>query len=685
MLSRCLCCVLFLVVSALLGDELADLRAERLRLASRPGRVIFDNDGMDAQFVGTPTPDALLDVRTRQLVGTGVTTVFYCSRSSGLGVFTHDTKVGEVFVSQEGRYHDNITAELIRQGTDPLRVVTDFCRKQGIEALWTLRMNDCHDVIHRPDKPYPAFSKLKATHPEWLLGTWDKRPALGNWSAYDFAIPEVRDLVVDCVAEVCRNYDVDGIHLDFFRHLNYFREVAAGGKATAAELDLMTELMRRIRRTTEELGLARKRPFLLAVRVPDSVDYCRALGLDVERWLQEGLVDLLVVGEFQLRPWADSVALGQRYGVPVVAGLSESRATGERAPFHREARESYRGRAAAAWAAGCSGVYLFNFYEAERPVLREIQDPKLLRTLAQWYFPTVRPYDEASRWLAAGTSYATKPLLNPDHSWTLKPGEAREVQFEIGDPADRSARLLALLTVPAARIRATCGGQALVREPDDQGWASFPVPATALRSGLISATCELLEPVTEETVFEAADLVRKWGVRGTKRSATVFDELTPAGLRIVDQGTAAGDYHYRSFGWGVEPGDRAVVTVRVRHTTGWSSIAFANGRNEDRLVFLPDRIRLSAAGLEYAMDTTDQFHEYRIEIEGNDCRILVDGVLRIDGNGAFTGAASGSRSMVLLGAATSAETGEAVWQRATLQTAHVALQDLVLVLPDTAP
>jgi len=190
------------------------------------------------------------------------------------------------------------------------------------------------------------------------------------------------------------------------------------------------------------------------------------------------------------------------------------------------------------------------------------------------------------------------------------------------------------------------------------------------------------EEVDTKQVFSARDLAQKWGLRGMRKSETVFEELTPTGLRTVDRGTNAGDYHYRSFGWAVEPGVKAAVTVRAKHVAGWSSFAFANGRNEERLQLFPDRIRLKASGLEYAMDTTTAFHDYRVEIEGNDCRILVDGVLRIDGKGKYTGPASGSRTMILLGAATSNDTGEAIWERATVETTNVALQDLVLVLPD---
>jgi hypothetical protein len=545
-------------------------------------------------------------------------------------------------------------------------------------------MNDCHDAVHRPDKPYPAFSKLKQAHPEWLLGTYKNRPKHGNWSAYDFAVPEVRDLALACVDEVCRMYDVDGIHLDFFRHLNYFREVAAGEKATPEHLAMMTDLIRRMRRRTEELGLARKRPFLLAVRVPDSVEYCRALGLDVEQWLREGLVDLLVVGEFQLRPWAESVALGHRYGVQVVAGLSETRERAEREPFRRQKRESYRGRAAAAWAAGCDGLYIFNFYDAERPVLSEMQDAAKLAKLEQWVFATVRSPGEAQRWVADGASYASKPWLLPSHPWVLKTGIPRTVELEAGDPAGRAAKLYALLTAPQAKVGASLGGQELRRLPDEHGWACYDVPGSCLQSGRNVASLTLREDVTTERVFPARDIARLWGVRGQRKSDAVFGELTPAGLRTVDRGTNSGDYHYRSFGWAVEPGGKAAITVRAKHVVGWSSFAFANGRNEERLMLLPDRIRCRNSGLEYTMDTTSAFHDYRVEIAGEDFRVFVDGALRIDGRGKYTAPAAGGRTMVLLGAATSTDTGEAIWECAKLETTDVALQDLVLALPDGA-
>jgi hypothetical protein len=258
------------------------------------------------------------------------------------------------------------------------------------------------------------------------------------------------------------------------------------------------------------------------------------------------------------------------------------------------------------------------------------------------------------------------------------------VDLEVGDPAGRPAKLCALLTASQAKVGVSLGGQELKRLPDEHGWVCYDVPASCLRTGSNVASLTLQEDMKTERVFSARDIVKLWGVRGKWKSDAVFEELTPAGLRTVDRGTNGGDYHYRSFGWAVEPGGKAAITVRAKHVTGWSSFAFANGRNEERLMLFPDRIRCRNSGLEYAMDTTTAFHDYRVELSGQDVRVFVDGVLRIDGTGTYTAPAAGGRTMVLLGAATSTDMGEALWERVKLETTDVALQDLVLVLPDGA-
>ena len=64
-------------------------------------------------------------------------------------------------------------------------------------------------------------------------------------------------------------------------------------------IELMTTMIREIRKVSEEEGLSRGRPILLAARIPEDEPLSLSIGLDVRKWLQEGLVDVLAVGRWQ--------------------------------------------------------------------------------------------------------------------------------------------------------------------------------------------------------------------------------------------------------------------------------------------------------------------------------------------------------------------------------------------------
>jgi hypothetical protein len=302
------------------------LRAARKQLARQPRRIIFNNDGCDVlYFPGklTTTPENLLGLRTTPLVESQVDSIAYCSISSGFSYFTHNTKTGQVLSVQPSAFglhpqDRHITRELIDQGADCLELMVRFAHRQHREIFWSMRMNDTHDAEYSPQKPYLLYPKLKMDHPDWLVGNPINRSRYGRWSSVDYAVPEIRQLAFSYIEEVCRNYDVDGVELDFFRHLCYFKSTTFGGKASQAEREMMTGLLKRVRLMSEEQGARRGRPILISVRVPDSVDFCREMGLDIERWLGEGLVDMLITTcYFRLNPWSYSVQLGHRYGVPV--------------------------------------------------------------------------------------------------------------------------------------------------------------------------------------------------------------------------------------------------------------------------------------------------------------------------------------------------------------------------------
>lgn len=438
--------------------NLQQLKQERKKAAHRKRRIIFNNDGDDVVYeCKEATPAALLACRTTPLLGSQVDTIFYCTWCSGFGYFTHRTKLGQVFDSTANPKHpdntsgglsNNKMADFIRQGTDPLEIMVDFCRRNNLEIFWSFRMNDTHDAWGSWYGDL-LFTQIKKEHPEWLVASKDNRPKHGGWSAMDFGHQEVRDLAVRFIEEVCVNYDIDGIEMDFCRHLVYFKKPAWGEDAGPEELARMTEMVERVRKVTEQAGLKRGRPILVGVRVPDSVDYCRAMGLDVVRWLKDDLVDLLAVSDyFRLNEWNVSVELGHKYGVPVYPCLSETRMPDDEARKVRASVECYRGRATNAWSLGADGVYMFNAFNPRSPLWRELGEPKTLDGLDKVYVISARGVDDLNWWMENGEQrFMKRQMLSPDRPVTLKSSEAATVELLVGEEIRRKGDLLPNVTL----------------------------------------------------------------------------------------------------------------------------------------------------------------------------------------------------------------------------------------------
>lgn len=465
----------------------------RQQARDRPRRVVFNNDGGEPVVeMKKPTAQDFLDCRTTKLAGTHVDSILYCTRTSGFGVFTHFTKIGQVFTCTEGRYAGNQMSALLQAGLDPLQMQIDFGRKHNIEVFWSLRMNDTHDGSKADYGPILfRDNKLKNEHPEYLLGTIKKPPRHGAWSAVNFALPAVRDLAFRYIEEVCQNYAIDGIELDFFRHPVFFKSTSRGEPATQAELDAMTDLVKRVRTLTEQVGKKRGRPILIAMKVPDSLEYCKTIGLDLETWLKEDCLDLLIPGGyFQINDWDYSIALARKYGVKVYPSLDESRLRDKDANALRVATAGYRGRAASAWAAGADGIYFFNFNDTQPAValLKEAGDPQELFKRDRDYFASPRGVGNAAGGNYPFERFLSIETLNPSHPRDLVPGKAVMARLHTGEPPSnkppaRYTLRLQLKPAPEARLlRANWNGTA-IELVATRGWLESEVAADSVKRG----------------------------------------------------------------------------------------------------------------------------------------------------------------------------------------------------------
>jgi len=722
------------------APALAELRAARKELAQRKRRVWLNHDGCDA-FSFDPrrlkgrkaaTPQDLLDVRTTPLAKTHVDTLSYCTICSGFSNFTHRTKIGHVLLKDTPtRNRVNITRDLIAQGTDPLQVMIEFCRQTGKEIFWSMRMNDTHDGASKPGKSHFLLPKLKMDRPELVIGTHENRPRHGAWTAIDYGRAEVRDRCYQFFEEVCQNYDIDGVEMDFFRHLSYFKSVAYGGVASEAECAAMTDLIRRIRAMTEREGLRRGRPILVAVRVPDSLGYAKAVGLDVEQWLKEGLIDAIIgSGYFRLNQWEYLVGVGRQYGVQVYAGLSETRVGGwasSKRDRRRSSDATYRARAAVCWQAGVDGIYIFNEYNATRGYLHEVGDPDVLKRLRKTYFTAVRNRSVTS-YLASGSRFLQRDILTPQDPRLVVEGAPQAVEIVLAeDPAGaaeegRVPELVCRLCVQKLRrasdVSVTLNGRKLPDGKLTDESLDFTIEPQWIRRGpnrvLIAANPRPPSVPGEadqwDMTYDGSTKLKMptqlpW--RRLFSNSDWVEEVRDGALFFADRGTGPDDWTNLAYPWVVNP-DREVVAeaqVKVIDTTAPLGVCIrvANGRAVEYLTLQKDRVGLHFAKLSYPMATTDRFHTYRLELKGRDLRVYVDGELRLDGTGKFTtlasdkqhwlpllyGKADWNRRCLLFGSASGPGKGEALWKSVRFGGDAASLKWLDLMVsadyPEKAP
>ena len=440
-LPRCLASLLALLTagSSPAGDAISldVLRSRRREAAHRPRRLIFNNDGNSIVYWIHDKPvafDSLLDDRTTALAGTCVDTVMY---STWCGVGGHTTRMSDVterLYSKEGVLHKNMTEAYHQAGIDPLTVMVDFGKEKGVEVFWSLRMNDQHDGLGWSE----MLADFKRQNPELLFAAEGKSPTFGAWTGLDYTRQAVRDRAFAEIEEVCRGYDVDGIELDFMRHMPHFRRMAHGETCTDEDRNLMSGLIERVRRMTEEVGMKRGRPILVAVRIPASVSACAANGLDILRWLDEGWIDMMAPGEWEFTHWEPWFELGRAKGVKVYPCLSWTGSKKRRGPAPQDEQPAVRMRSLLARAmnvyyAGGEGVYLFNLpdgpFPPEHPIYRQLGDPALLATLEKDYFPH-------GYWRVMTADPTRFRILSPFAEIPIPPRPERKVTVDAGESID---------------------------------------------------------------------------------------------------------------------------------------------------------------------------------------------------------------------------------------------------------
>lgn len=491
MTLRALFLLLLLALDARAAEvTLGQARQQRHEAAHRPRRLVFHSDGValnPAHAYHEPTPSVI-----PHLPGTQTDACTYS--------LIHQLPVVRLYRSKVGQeWPLGITEKLFgASGPDGLDEYIDFCRKHGYEAFWAMRTNDTHDATMDAHGQERWNSNLwKQAHPGLLFGKRGDPPLpFGNTTAFDYAQEPVRQKVFDLVSEVATDYPVDGLVLDFFRHLPTFKSTALGAKqASDEERNSLTTLMRRLRDLRDQRGMETGKPVLLAVRTPDTFEYSRALGLDLATWMKEGLIDIWITsGYFRLTEWEEIVKLAHTHGMPVWAATDESRVKDRE---NKNSLEAYRARIMNMRRAGVDAVWVFNYFyfpqNREFQLLKEAGSIETLAFTDKLYVPDDLGPKYASLYLADGLSYVRRQkVFAPAEPEALKYGETREVELRVGDDtsaaATRGYEVNVMLRLQADSVpddlQVELNGKPLARTASREGWTGYSVDPSQVKLGI---------------------------------------------------------------------------------------------------------------------------------------------------------------------------------------------------------
>lgn len=335
--------------------------------------------------------------------------------------------------------------QFVLDGGDVVQVFIDRCRQKQQAAFISLRMNDAHHKEFSDPKPGDkpgssigmSVTKFYVEHPEYRLKPGSLRGAdlVQNW-----AVPEVRAQKMALIRELCENYDLDGLELDFLRFYSYFRPEETSLEQRRA---IMTAFVREVRTLMNQTARIGKRRWLCA-RVPCHLPALNVLGLDLKALVAAGL-DMVNASEHYFTTQQHDLAAirTQTKGAALYFELCHTIWKGDKVlkgydvfPFRRATREHLHTAAHLAYARGADGISLFNFAyyrqhglgegrgvfgEPPFEALKAVRDPQALAQGPQHWFI-------AQSWRAPGM----KPLPVPRK---IEVDEAAKFNFDLAPPS----------------------------------------------------------------------------------------------------------------------------------------------------------------------------------------------------------------------------------------------------------
>ena len=232
---------------------------------------------------------------------------------------------------------------MIESGTDPLMLVCEHAKKRGFQFLAHILLNMNHTSHGRVTNCRVA--DFTTAHPEWQVGPEPDFPEaeFDSPSRLSYSHPEVRADRLAVIRELVSDYPSDGVEMNLDDYTPLI-----GRSEIEEHTDTLTEWMREIRQACDAAAAQQGRAKRLVVRMPGTLHGSKSIGLDLERWIREEIVDTVIAMPVR-GGWENDTALlreivevAEGTGVKGARGTCQQPGTGVASYRLRRSRERLR-------------------------------------------------------------------------------------------------------------------------------------------------------------------------------------------------------------------------------------------------------------------------------------------------------------------------------------------------------
>lgn len=322
------------------------------------------------------------------------------------------------FLGEFGITKPNSYGRYLLEGGDVVATFIDECRKVGVKAIVSYRLNDGHHVRELAKaleevKPSQGMSQFYwENYERFRIG-----PDTADWSqgVFDWSHPEVPAEKLAFVRELIETYPLDGIELDFLRHWVRFAPEEVNLEQRRS---ITMGFVQAVRKALDKAENADGRERSLCIRVPAQLALHDEQGIHLPGLAGAG-VDVVTLSWSYFTLQDDSVRKVKALipDTDVLVEMTHTTLTGKALggsgtqPYLRTTDEQFYTTAHLAYEQGAAGVSLFNFpyYRAhvtpeigpfdEPPfhVLPKLRDREFIAKQPQWYFLSAARKDVALR------------------------------------------------------------------------------------------------------------------------------------------------------------------------------------------------------------------------------------------------------------------------------------------------